>query len=269
MRRALVASLLTASFALPAPAATTPSATKTTDPAQLCRQAIQATEREHRLPATLLHAIATVESGRLDPRTGAVAPWPWTVNAEGQGRYFETKAEAIAAVEALRTRGVRLIDVGCLQVNLHHHPTAFASLEEAFEPVANARYAARFLTSLHRAERDWERAAARYHSSTPELGEAYRLKVLAAWPAMAAKLAEERRRKEQFDGMAAAWAATRAPGGGQQRVQIGGLTLVPQDVLAGVGGTGRAAATPARQQVVRVNGRPRVMLELAEAPSWR
>ena len=97
MRRALVASLLTASFALPAPAATTPSTTKAADPAQLCRQAIQATEREHRLPVTLLHAIATVESGRLNPRTGAVAPWPWTVNAEGQGRYFETKAEAIAA----------------------------------------------------------------------------------------------------------------------------------------------------------------------------
>ena len=110
MRRAILTTLLTSLFSLPA-MATLPS-----DPALLCRQAIQAAEREHRLPASLLHAIAKVESGRLDPRTGLVAPWPWTINAEGQGRSFSTKAEAIAAVEALRARGVRLIDVGCLQV---------------------------------------------------------------------------------------------------------------------------------------------------------
>src|SRR4051812_40653052 len=85
------------------------------DPGLQCRQAIAAAEREYRLPAGLLPAIARVESARQDPVTGAPTPWPWTINAEGRGRVFDTKAEAVAEVEALRARGVRLIDVGCLQ----------------------------------------------------------------------------------------------------------------------------------------------------------
>ena len=132
---------------------------------------------------------------------GATA-WPWTINAEGQGRYFDTKAEAIAAVEALRARGVTVIDVGCLQVNLKHHPDAFANLETAFDPVANARYAGLFLKRLYGQARSWEQAAANYHSATPERGEAYRQQVMAAWPAMAVRLAEEQRR----EAMIAAWA---------------------------------------------------------------
>ena len=259
MRRALLGLLCPLVAPLGALANTPPSSTPT-DPALLCRQAIQVAEREHRLPASLLNAIAKVESGRADPRTGALTPWPWTVNAEGQGRYFASKEEAISEVEALRQRGVRLIDVGCLQVNLHHHPGAFASLDEAFEPRANARYAGLFLTRLYAAERDWERAAARYHSSTPELGEAYRLKVLAAWPAMAHKLAEEQRR----NALIMAWTATRTVGigGGPQRVQVGGLTLPPPQEL---GAGGKAA----RQRVLRMGTRSQVVLELAEAPSWR
>ena len=44
---------------------------------------------------------------------------------------------------------MRSIDIGCAQVNLMHHPDAFASLEQAFDPMANADYAARFLKQLH------------------------------------------------------------------------------------------------------------------------
>ena len=80
-------------------------------------------------------------------------PWPWTVNAEGQGAFYDTKAEAVAAVRAMQARGVRSIDVGCGQINLMHHPDAFASLEQAFDPQANAAYAARFLKELSRADR--------------------------------------------------------------------------------------------------------------------
>lgn len=191
-------------LAVAAPARATPGS-PSPDPAQQCRAAIQLAERSHRLPPQLLHAIARVESGRRDPATGAFGPWPWTVNAEGQGRYFDTKEEAIAHVRQLQARGVRLIDVGCMQINLHHHPQAFASIEEAFDPVANARYAARFLNELYAARRDWTWAAAHYHSQTPELAEAYRERVLAAWPA------EQRRPYTIRDEMAYAWA--RAGGG--------------------------------------------------------
>lgn len=151
------------------------------EPGSLCAPAIAASERDNGLPAGLLGAIARVESGRTDPRTGRAVSWPWTINAEGQGRFFATKAEAIAATQALQARGVRVIDVGCMQVNLHHHPQAFASLDTAFDPTTNARYAGLFLRRLQANSGDWPTAAGHYHSATPEFGDVYRTKVMQAW----------------------------------------------------------------------------------------
>lgn len=151
------------------------------DPAHLCRAAIAIAEREAGIPAGLLQAIGRVESGRRDPDSGRFAPWPWTINAEGRGMFFPTREAAIAEVRQLQAAGVRSIDIGCMQVNLRHHPDAFATLEQAFDPVANARYGARFLTELQAARQDWGRAAAHYHSQTPDRAEAYRARVAAAW----------------------------------------------------------------------------------------
>ena len=60
------------------------------------------------------------------------------------------RRQAIAAVKALQARGVRSIDVGCMQINLSYHPHAFRDLDQAFDPHANAAYAERFLTQLYR-----------------------------------------------------------------------------------------------------------------------
>jgi hypothetical protein len=150
--------------------------------ADQCRAAILAAERGHAIPPRLLAAIGRVESGRKDPGTGSWGPWPWTINAEGTGTFFDTKAEAIAAVTRLHAQGVRSIDVGCMQVNLMHHPNAFASLEQAFDPSANADYAARFLDDLHNQTNDWMAAVARYHSANPAEGAPYAARVAAAWP---------------------------------------------------------------------------------------
>ena len=151
------------------------------EPGRLCRAAIQAAERAAGIPPHLLTAIGRVESGRRDPETGAFHPWPWTINAEGRGHFFPTKAAAIAEVQALQARGVRSIDIGCMQVNLRHHPDAFPNLDAAFDPATNARYAARFLTELRQSRGDWNAAAAGYHSLTPEFADPYRARVLAAW----------------------------------------------------------------------------------------
>jgi hypothetical protein len=110
-----------------------------------------------------------------------MVPWPWTINAEGQGSFYDTKAQAITAVQALQAHGVQSIDVGCMQVNLMHHPNAFASLDLAFDPTANAAYAARFLNELHAQSNDWSRATGQYHSSTPDLAAAYQAKVASVW----------------------------------------------------------------------------------------
>lgn len=275
MRRAMIAIAASVClFAMPALAAS-PARQATdrqpTDPGSLCRQAIHAAEREYRLPPALMQAIGRVESGRTDPATGAVTPWPWTINVGGQGRFFDTKEEAVAAVQVLRARGVKLIDVGCMQVNLHHHPQAFASLEEAFDPVANARYAAQFLTRLYQAQRNWELAAAQYHSSTPELAAAYRLKVLAAWPGMEKRLAEERRREE----MVAAWGTDRPdqakPGDGNGFHSVA-LWLARRPDLGR--GKSTSAAGLLDPQPPRSASRPTTprhlqLLEVAEAPSTR
>ena len=165
----------TVAAARPMPAASIPA------PSALCRAAILQAERATHVPDRLLDAIAIVESGRRDPISGAVYPWPWTINAEGIGHFYESKAEAIAAVQAFQARGIRSMDVGCMQVNLQYHPDAFATLDQAFDPQSNAAYGARFLQQLYAQTNAWPLAVAAYHSFTPDLGADYAHKVLAAW----------------------------------------------------------------------------------------
>lgn len=146
-----------------------------------CREQAAAAERQHGIPAGLLLAIGRRESGRADAQSGEVLPWPWSVNREGQDHVFATAAEAVDYVAGAQRDGSSSIDVGCFQINLKYHPDAFASLTEAFDPAANAAYAARFLAELHDREGNWEAAVADYHSATPELGGPYRDAVLATW----------------------------------------------------------------------------------------
>jgi hypothetical protein len=149
---------------------------------QLCRQAINAAERAHNIPAHLLAAIARVESGRRDQPSGTFNPWPWTINMDGQSSFYDNKPQAVAAAQAMRPRVTRSIDVGCMQISLTHHPDAFAGMEQAFDPAANAEYGARFLTELFAKTGSWPKAVAQYHSATPDLGDEYQRRVYAAWP---------------------------------------------------------------------------------------
>ncbi|MFT8806944.1 transglycosylase SLT domain-containing protein [Gluconobacter sp.] len=151
------------------------------DASSVCRVAAQAAEQQAGIPARLLDAISRVESGRRDPNGSATVAWPWTVNAAGKGYFYESRDEAIAAVRDFQAHGVVSIDVGCMQINLHHHPDAFFSLEDAFDPFSNARYGARFLSGLHNQLQGWPAATAAYHSLTPALGADYARHVLAVW----------------------------------------------------------------------------------------
>ena len=147
----------------------------------MCARATNRLERQEGIPRQLLRAISKAESGRYHEGKQVVMAWPWTVTAEGRGRYLETKAEAIAEVETLRARGIRNIDVGCMQVNLQHHPDAFASLEDAFDPLTNVAYAASFLKTLAAEQGSWAKAAAYYHSQNPAHYRGYRVKVREIW----------------------------------------------------------------------------------------
>lgn len=102
-----------------------------------------------------------------------VRAWPWTLNVQGQGYYFPTRAAALKKLREVLASGVRNVDIGCMQINYRWHGENFASIEEMMSPEANAEYAARFLTRLKDRHGSWEEATRNYHSADDDRGEAY------------------------------------------------------------------------------------------------
>ena len=159
-----------------------PAAAASAQPAEhACDTAAAKAELDWNVPAGVLSAVGTVESGRQPGPLGA-APWPWTINAAGRGSYFDSKDAAIAAVLGLMQRGYPYIDVGCFQIDIAYHPDVFRSLEDAFDPDRNAQAAARLLATERARAADWATAVAHYHSATPQLGGPYLQRVRAALP---------------------------------------------------------------------------------------
>jgi hypothetical protein len=145
-----------------------------------CTQAAEEAESGVGLPRGLLLAVGSVESGRLSG-AGRRVPWPWTIRAAGVGRFFSTVEDTVSAVVTLRAAGIQSIDIGCFQINLHHHPNIFFDLYSGFDPLTNAFAAARFLAALHQEFGAWGPAIAAYHSRSEWLGAPYLEAVLASW----------------------------------------------------------------------------------------
>ncbi|MEM7043520.1 MAG: transglycosylase SLT domain-containing protein [Pseudomonadota bacterium] len=150
----------------------------------VCDTHAAAHEQANRIPPGLLRAVARAESGRWLAEDKATKPWPWTVTSGKDSFYLPSKDAAIAKVRELKASGRTNIDVGCMQINLHYHPKAFASLDEAFDPATNVAYGSKFLTELRLKTRSWGKATAFYHSQTPARGNAYRSKVYKFWRGM-------------------------------------------------------------------------------------
>jgi hypothetical protein len=144
----------------------------------LCAVAVQQAEQEYHVPHGLLIAIAKTESGRPINSLADVRPWPWTIDADGAGLFLDSKPAAVAWVKTQIGRH-SFVDVGCMQVDLEYHPNAFASLEQAFDPVMNTDYAARLLLRLYSGEAggSWDVAVGLYHSHTSLLAAMYRDRV--------------------------------------------------------------------------------------------
>lgn len=130
-----------------------------------CSELIAEAEKRYKIPNGLLKAIALKESSRKTAG-GKNEAWPWTICANGHGYFLKNKKEAIDKVISLRKRGINVIDVGCMQVNLFYHPNAFKSLEEAFTPQKNINYAAKFLKKLKEQTGSWKSAVCYYHSQS-------------------------------------------------------------------------------------------------------
>lgn len=141
------------------------------DLSQICDQAAVYAAQKTGVPISVLQAISLTETGRK--RGGEMRPWPWTVNMEGKGIWFDSEDDARAYVYKNYKRGARSFDVGCFQINYKWHGQKFASIEEMFEPNPNALYAANFLLKLYREKGDWSGAAGAYHSRTQKYAEKY------------------------------------------------------------------------------------------------
>lgn len=142
------------------------------DPSDLCLQAARRAASETGVPYPVLLAISQTETGRA--RDGETRPWPWTVNMEGAGHWFDSREAALAFVARHHAAGARSYDLGCFQINYRWHGSAFADRAAMIDPLKNARYAARFLSDLHAETGDWSRAAGHYHSRTKVHADRYR-----------------------------------------------------------------------------------------------
>lgn len=140
-------------------------------PESLCDRAAARAAEASGVPIDILLAISRVETGRR--KDGTLSPWPWTINADGKGAFFDSKAEAVAAATAHLTDGTGTFDVGCFQLNIRWHGASFSTLDDMFDPDRNATYAAKFLTTLYQEAGNWADAVAAYHSRSPDLAQTY------------------------------------------------------------------------------------------------
>ena len=143
-----------------------------------CMAHFKRLENKYGIPKDLLHSISLQESGRKHSKIDKKIPWPWTVNVEGKGYYFDSKGEAVSFVKSQMSKGKKSIDVGCMQISLLYHGDAFKSLSEAFDPWINVDYGASFLKEKYVQYGSWKKAIGSYHSANEERGAKYRNSVI-------------------------------------------------------------------------------------------
>lgn len=149
-RRILVAALFICSAGAAEAAAT--------DTARPCEREMARASRQHGIPLGILYAVGLTETGRR----GAL--YPYALGAEGQTVFARDMVDAMANFEAMRAKGIKLIDLGCMQINHYFHGDKFASVRAMFDPAKNVDYAARFLKELKQREGSWTMAVARYNA---------------------------------------------------------------------------------------------------------
>ncbi|MBL0318338.1 MAG: transglycosylase SLT domain-containing protein [Alphaproteobacteria bacterium] len=150
----------------------------------ICERYFHYFESKQQIPAKLLNSVSMVESGKFDEATQKMAPWPWTVNVNGKGYYFNSKKEAIQFVNQQRKLGRNSMDLGCMQINLKYHGKEFVSISQMFEPRYNIAYSARMLKNSYKDVNSWKKAVGLYHSATPARSRDYSDRVFAMWKSL-------------------------------------------------------------------------------------
>ena len=143
----------------------------------VCLAEARRAEVQHGIPRGLLQSITRVEAGRKTV-TSEYMPWPWTLNDQGKGLFFDTKQAAVDYLRAAVSSGDHSGDAGCMQVKTKWHMDGFFELADMLDPVQNTDYAASFLFDLHDAHQSWDNAVKHYHSSDPAKHVQYHARVL-------------------------------------------------------------------------------------------
>ena len=123
-----------------------------------CEPEIIRASESYGVPVGILYAVGLTETGNK----GSLQPN--AMNIEGKPLFPKNRNEALAAFERARQSGAKLIDVGCMQINVRFHGEKFRSLSDMFDPRQNVDYAARFLVQLKQRRTTWSMAVARYHA---------------------------------------------------------------------------------------------------------
>jgi len=124
----------------------------------VCEREMMAAAQQYRVPLGILYAVGLTETGRRN------SLYPHALNIEGKSVFPPSRTAALRDVEAARSHGKKLIDIGCMQINHHYHGDQFRSVEHMLDPRANVQYAARFLKELKGRQGSWTMAVARYHA---------------------------------------------------------------------------------------------------------
>ncbi|KEG18309.1 transglycosylase SLT domain-containing protein [Bartonella bacilliformis] len=124
----------------------------------VCEAEMMNASKRYHIPLGILYAVGLTETGHKESLQ------PYALNINGRAVFAKTKTEAVRLFKDAKSRGVKLIDVGCMQINDYYHGSHFASIEEMLQPHKNVDYAARFLQILHQKEGNWTMAVARYHA---------------------------------------------------------------------------------------------------------
>ena len=125
---------------------------------KVCEREMASAATKHGVPLGVLYAVGLTESGNR----GSLQPY--AMNIAGKAYFGANAADVVARLAEAQRSGVKLVDLGCMQINHHYHREKFASLEAMIDPRQNVEYATLFLKQLKAREGSWTLAVARYHA---------------------------------------------------------------------------------------------------------
>lgn len=124
----------------------------------VCEREMAGASAKHGVPLGVLYAVGLTESGNR----GSLQPY--AMNIGGKAYFGANAADVLGRLALAQRNGIKLVDLGCMQINHHYHRAKFSSLEGMIDPRQNVEYATLFLKELKAREGSWTLAVARYHA---------------------------------------------------------------------------------------------------------